>query len=90
MSTNARAVPGRYYLVRTPKDRQQPMPYGTIKGNKRDAIGAAKSFARRWASCVPVRDRRISVYTVDHGQRPTLLFQCHVNRRTGKIVSEQL
>lgn len=90
MSTNARAVPGRYYLVRTPQHRKQPMPYGEIRGNKRDAIGFAKAQAFVYRTCVPVRSRRVSVYTVDFGKRPTLLFQCHWSRTDKRIVSEEL
>lgn len=84
-------VSGRYYLIRTPAHRGKPFTEaGLVYGNKRIAIAQAKAVANDWSEITPVRDRRISVYTVDPGKRPTLLFQCHADRKTGKIVSEVL
>ena len=82
--------PKRYYLVRTPYHRGRVLTAGLYHSNKRGAIARAKSEAYEWRHHTPVRDRRVSVYTVNPGQRPTLLYQCHFDRRSGKIVSEVL
>ena len=81
--------PKRYYLIRTPALRGKSFEYGERSTNKRIAIATAKSIAGYWHE-TPVRNRRISVYTVEPGKRPTLLYQCHADRKTGKIVSEVL
>ena len=87
-------TPKRYYLIRTPQNRIFPLTArsltGTVRNNKRLAINWAKVQAHIYRHRTPARDRRISVYTVDPGKRPSLLFQCHADRKTGKIVSEQL
>jgi hypothetical protein len=87
-------VSGRYYLIRTPLDRARPLTArhcnGAKRANKRVAIDYAKSLAVGFRKQTPVRNRRISVYTVDPGKRPTLLFQCHASRTSDKIVSEVL
>jgi hypothetical protein len=91
-------TPKRYYLIRTPAHRgrpfsrhpRAPLANGSHHGNKRIAIAFAKRCARGWHDRTPVRNRRVSVYTIDPGKRPSLLFQCHADRKTGRIVSEVL
>lgn len=87
-------TPKRRYLIRTPRHRGKPFVgpdfCGAVRTNKRDAIRFAKMLAQSWATHTPVRNRRISVYSVIAGWRPTLLYQCHADRKTGKIVSEIL
>lgn len=89
---NAMSTPKRYYLIRTPRTRSKAARYVSPlrSSSKRHAISSARRIARLYKLRTPVRNRRISVYTVDPGKRPSLLFQCHWNRTTGKIVSEVL
>jgi len=90
--------PKRYYLIRTPEHRGRPLvtlgieSCGIVRGNKRDAIRAAKLAANseQLRNRTPVRNRRVSVYTCEPGQRPSLLLQIHVSRKTGHFVMEQL
>ena len=83
-----------YYLIRTPRHRTLPLTArncsGVKRNNKRLAISFAKKLAGDWKDVTPVRNRRMSVYTVHRGERPSLLAQYHADRRTGKIVSEVL
>jgi hypothetical protein len=83
-------TPKSTYLVRTPADRRFPITAGQRFGNKRLAIKRAQTLAGEWRYFTPVRDRRISVYIRERGLRPSLLYQCHADRKTGRIVSEVL
>ena len=86
-------MPTRYYLIRSPDHVGLPFTgdrAGIRRHNKRDAIAIAKHEARVFVRRTPVRARRVSVYTVEDGKRPTLLYQCHVDRRSNRIISEEL
>jgi len=84
----------RYYLIRTPdmRRRSRRSIRGITRTNKRDAIREAKLQANseQLRNRTPVRNRRVSVYSCEPGQRPSLLLQIHVSRKTGHFVMEQL
>jgi hypothetical protein len=85
--------PTHYYLIRSPDHVGLPFTgdrAGIRRNNKRDAIATAKAEARIFVRRTPVRARRVSVYTVEDGKRPTLLYQCHIDLRNDRIVSEEL
>lgn len=86
----------RYYLIRTP-DHARMRKGATIYGpgyhrtSKRDAVSTAKFMAKAYgAESGGPRARRISVYVVDPGKRPSLLFQAHYSRKLSRIVVEEL
>ena len=81
------------YIVRSPAHRREEpnnLRFGVHMRVKREAIELAQRCALALQDRTPVRNRRVSVYFHDEGKRPSLLYQCHVNRKTGRIVSEVL
>jgi hypothetical protein len=82
-----------YYIVRTPQHRKAGRNKfdGFRRTNKRDAISLAKFMARTWMNeGRTVSARRVDLYTIERGWRPTLLFQCHWSRKFKRVISEEL
>lgn len=84
----------RQYVIRTPAHRGTSIGskvVGFRRSTKREAISLAKWLAGHWmdeGKTIP--QRRVSVYVLEGGKRPTLLYQAHWSRKFKRIISEQL
>jgi len=89
----ATTTPARreYRVLATFRNAALIPPFATLHTRKREAIAHAREIARwNFRDRADRTPRRVSVYVIDPGKRPSLLFQCHVSRKTGRIVSEVL